>query len=213
MLENLSGEEIKNQFKSNKKLKLVTFIVGGAAVIALGYFVYLQMFWNPANEESKDKYWPGLNAAAADSTDLALELLKPVKTKYDGKIGGEIAQFVYARQLMAKGEYQLAIEDLEGVDVEDTYISVMAIGLKADCLSEMEKYEEAANLYLEAADMKDNDYLTPTYLKKAGLCAEQLKDFKMATECYQRIKDNYLDFARTNSIDKYLARASSQETK
>lgn len=213
MLENLSGQEIKNQFKTNKTLRLTTFIVGGIAVVALGYFVYLQFVWNPGNEESKDKYWPGLNLAVADSTDAALAELKPIKERYDGKIGGEIAQFVYARQLMNKGEWQKAIEDLEGVDVEDTYVSIMAIGLKADCLSELEKYEEAANLYLEAADMADNDLTTPTYLKKAGLCAEQLKDFTMAAECYKRIKDEYLDFARTNSIDKYYARANSQGTK
>lgn len=210
MLENISGEEIKNQFKSNKKLRLITFAIGGVAVLALGYFVYLQFVWYPANEESKDKYWPGLNMAVADSTDAALELLKPVKEKYDGKIGGEIAQFVYARQLMSKGEFQKAIDDLDGVDVEDTYVSIMAIGLKADCLSELKKYEEAANLYMEAAEMADNDLTTPTYLKKAGLCAEQLKDFKKAADCYQRIKDDYLEFARKSSIDKYLARASSQ---
>lgn len=213
MLENISGEEIKNQFKTNKKLRLTTFIIGGVAVLALGYFLFLQFHWEPTNEESKDKYWPGLNFAVADSTDAALASLKPVKENYDGYIGGEIAQFVYARQLMNKGEFQKAIEDLEGVDVEDTYISIYAIGLKADCLSELKKYEEAANLYLEVADMADNDLTTPTYLKKAGLCAEELKDFKMATKCYERIKDEYVDFARTNSIEKYLARAKSQNIK
>ena len=140
MLENLSGEELKNQFKTNKKLRLATVIIGGAAVIALGYFLYLQFIWNPTNEESKDKYWPGLNLAVADSTDAALAALKPIKEKYDGYIGGEIAQFVYARQLMNKGEFKKAIEDIEGVDVEDTYVALMAIGLKADCLSEMGKY-------------------------------------------------------------------------
>jgi tetratricopeptide (TPR) repeat protein len=213
MLEDITGEEIKNQFKSNKKLRLITMIVGAAVVLALGYFVYLQFVWYPANEESKDKYWQGLNLAAADSTDAALDELKPIKDKYDGKIGGEIAQFVYARQLMNKGEFKKAIEDLEGVDVEDTYISIMAIGLRADCYSEMKKYEEAANLYMEAADMADNDLTTPTYLKKAGLCAEELKDFKKAGECYQRIVDDYSEFSRTNQIERYLARANSTKTK
>ncbi|NRA12478.1 MAG: hypothetical protein HRT57_11045 [Crocinitomicaceae bacterium] len=213
MLENLSGEELKNQFKTNKKLRLATVIIGGAAVIALGYFLYLQFIWYPTNEESKDKYWPGLNLAVADSTDAALAALKPIKEKYDGYIGGEIAQFVYARQLMNKGEFKKAIEDIEGVDVEDTYVALMAIGLKADCLSEMGKYTEAANLYLEVANTIDNDFTTPYYLKKAGLCAEKVKDFKMAAKCYKRIKDDYSQFAASNSIDIFYARAKSQKTK
>ena len=45
--------------------------------------------WKPDNEKSKDAYWIGLNYASQDSTDLAIDALKPVVKKYDGKIGGE----------------------------------------------------------------------------------------------------------------------------
>ena len=50
MLENITGEELKNQFKTNKKLRLITLIVGSAALLALGYFIYLQFVWTPKNE-------------------------------------------------------------------------------------------------------------------------------------------------------------------
>jgi predicted negative regulator of RcsB-dependent stress response len=213
MLENITGEEIKSQFKSNKKLRLITFAVGGLLVLVLGYFLYLQFIWSPANEKSKDQYWIGLNYAAKDSTEVALDELRKTKNNYDGKIGGEIAQFAYARQLMNEGEFNKAIDELEGVDVEDTYVRVMAIGLQGDCLSELEKYADAANKYLEAADMSDNDFTTPTYLKKAGLCAEEVNDYEMAATCYQRIKDDYSQFANQNQIERYLARAESQTAK
>ena len=74
----------------------------------------------------------------------------------------------------------------------------------------MEKYTEAANLYLEVANTIDNDFTTPFYLKKAALCAEEVKDFKMAAKSYKRIKDMYPQFANSNSIDKFYARAKSQ---
>jgi len=212
MLEDITGQELKNQFKTNKKLRLITMIVGGAAVIALGYFVYLQFVWYPTNDESKEKYYHGLNLAAADSTDAALAELKPVKEKYDGYIGGEVAQFAYARQLMNKGEFKKAIEDLEGVEVEDSYVSVMSIGLRGDCNSELKKYDAAYTLYMEAAEKSDNDLTTPMYLQKAGLCAEQLKNFDKATDCYQRIVDDYSEFSRTNQVERYLARAKNQTT-
>lgn len=212
MLEDISGQQIKDQFKNNKKLRMTTMIVGGILVVLLGFFVYRQFIWKPANEDSKNAYWESLNYAVADSTDVALDGMQAVVKKYDGKIGGEIAQFSLARQLMEKGEYKKAITELENVEVNDTYIKIMAIGLQADCHSEMEDYEKAANMYLEAADMSDNEFTTPIYLLKAGLCAEEIKNFDKAVECYERIKDNYTAFHAQKQIDKYLARARSKTT-
>jgi len=213
MLEDISGEKIKEQFKSNNKLRLITIVVGGVIVIVLGYFAYLQFMWKPDNDKSKDSYWAGLNYATADSTDLAIDELEAQVKKFDGKVGGEVAQFVLARQYMAKGKFKDALKELENVDLSDAYVSVMAKGLRADCHSEMKAYEKAANLYLEAADDSDNEFTTPMYLMKAGLCAEEIKDFTMATECYERIRDNYSSFASQKAIDKYVARAKNKTTK
>lgn len=213
MLENISPEFLKDQFKSNKKLRLTTYIVGGLAIAVLGYFAYRQFIWNPANEKSKDNYYVGLNYAAKDSTDLAIDELNAHVKKYDGKVGGEVAQFVYARQLMNKKEFKKALAELESVKVNDTYVAAMSIGLQADCYSEMSKYEDAANLYLEAAEVNKNELTTPMYLKKAGLCAEELKDFAKATECYERIRDEYPAYASQIAIEKYIERAKNKTTK
>lgn len=213
MLEDISGEKIKEQFKSNNKLRLITMIVGGVIVIVLGYFAYVQFMWNPDNDKSKDSYWAGLNYATADSTDMAIDELESQVKKFDGKIGGEVSQFVLARQLMAKGEFKSALSELEGVKLTDAYLSIMSQGLRADCHSELKEYEKAANLYLEAADASDNEFTAPMYLMKAGLCAEEIKDFTMATECYERIRDNYTSFASQKAIDKYIARAKNKKTK
>ena len=213
MLENFSVQELKKKFESNKNARLVSYIGGGILVLVIGYFAYVQFFWKPANEKSKDAYWVGLNYAAADSTDAAIEELKPIVKKYDGKIGGENAQFILARQYMVKGLFKKAITELESVDVEDTYISSMAVGLQGDCQSELKNYEKAGTLYLEAAGINENEMTTPMYLMKAGLCAEKVKDFEKAVECYTTIKDDYSSFASQKGIEKYIARASNKTTK
>lgn len=211
MIEDISAEGIKREFKNNKNLRLTTYIVGGLIVITLGYFAYLQFMWTPANEESKQKNYIGLNYATADSTDLAIDELRAQVNKYDGKIGGEVSQFVLARQLMTKGEFENAIKELEGVKVKDTYVAAMAVGLQGDCRSELKQYEEAANLYLEAAEINTNDMTTPMYLMKAGLCAEEIKDFETATTCYERIRDEFAAFASSKAIEKYIARAKNKK--
>lgn len=213
MLENFSVQELKKKFESNKNARLVSYIGGGILVLVIGYFAYVQFLWKPANEKSKDAYWVGLNYAAADSTDAAIEELKPIVKKYDGKIGGENAQFILARQYMVKGLFKKAITELESVDVTDTYVSSMAVGLQGDCQSELKDYEKAGTLYLEAAGINENEMTTPMYLMKAGLCAEKVKDFEKAVECYTTIKDDYASFASQKGIEKYIARASNKTTK
>lgn len=213
MLENLSPQEFKNQFKTNKNLRMISMGVGAIVVLILGYFLYKQFIWNPANEKSKDAYYEGLNYAAKDSTNQAIDKLKPVVSKYDGKQGGELAQFVLARQYMAKGEFTKALTELEGVSVNDTYVAIYTLGLQGDCYSEMKKYNEAIDMYVAAADKVDNEKTTPEYLFKAALCAEEVKDFNKATDFYTRIKENYLGYSSQKSIDKYIARVKNKTTK
>lgn len=213
MLEKFSIQELKNKFNTNKNVKIMTYAVGGVLVLVIGYFAYRQFIFNPSNEKSKDADWVGLNYAAKDSTDLAIEELSTVVKNYDGKIGGERAQFVLARQYMAKGEFKKALTELEGVELNDTYVAAMAIGLQADCHSEMKDFEKAGTLYLKAADVNENEFTSPMYLYKAGLCAEKVKDFEKAVSSYTRIKDDYPTYSSQKAIEKYIARASSKIVK
>lgn len=211
MLENISIKDFKGQLQTNKGLRFATYGVGSILGLMVLYFAYRQFIWKPSNEKSKESYYRGLNLAVKDSTDAAINELEPVVKKFDGKQGGEVAQFVLARQYMAKGEFKKAIESLEDVDIKDTYVSVYKVGLQGDCYSELGKYKEALELYLEAADLNENELTTPTFLFKAALVAEELKNYEEATELYTRIKSNFLNFSNAKSIDKYIARAKNRK--
>lgn len=210
MLESLSGKDFKSQFKENKTLRLVTISVAAVVAITLGYFAYYKFIFQPKDEKSRDSYWIGLNYASQDSTDLAIDYLSKAKRDFDGKKGGENAQFVLARQYMNKGEFKKALTELEGVDVSDTYVAVYTLGLQGDCQSELKQYKEAKELYIDAADKDDNEKTSPEFLFKAALCAEELKDNKSAEELYTRIKENYVMFSNQKSIDKYIARVKNK---
>jgi len=210
MLDNFSFKDFKSQLQHNAKLRIATYGVGSILVVLLGYFAYRQFIWNPSNEKSKDAYWVGLNLAAKDSTDAAINELEPVVKKYDGKKGGEIAQFILARQYMAKGEFQKALDNLKDVKVSDTYVSIFKLGLQGDCYSELKQYEKAVDLYIEAAELNENEKTSPEYFFKAGLVAEKMKDFEKATELYTRIKSNFVNFSNIKSIDKYIARSKNK---
>jgi len=211
MLENINSETIKSQFKTNKKLRLITFAVVGILLLVIGFFLYRQFISKPKEVKSQDAYWAGMNFAGKDSTDAAINELASTVKKFDGYTGGENAQFMLGRQYMNKGEYKKAIETLEGVKVSDSYVTAMAIGLQGDCYSELGKYKEAVEKYVEASEINKNDFTTPMYLFKAGMNAEELKDFEAATGFYQTIKDDYIAYAQKKTIDKYIARAGSKK--
>jgi tetratricopeptide (TPR) repeat protein len=203
----------KQQFSENPTLKKITIIVGVALVLIVGWIVYYQLVSVPNTVKSNDSYYEGLNLAEKDSTDAAIEQLQSQVKKYDGYQGGEVAQYVLGRQYMNKGEFKKALKELDDVDLEDTYNSVLCVGLRGDCHSELNQFKDALELYEEAANMDDNDFTTPMFLFKAAGVAEELKNFEKATELYEKIRDNYPVFGNQKHIDRYIARVSNVKAK
>jgi len=210
MIEQLSFDDLKNKFNQNKKFKIGTYVVAGLLAAIILYFSYRQFIWGPANEKSNDGWWVALNYISKDSTDQAIRVLEPFVKNNDGKTGGEIGQFLLGKQYMKKGKFVAALNMLEGVSLNDTYVSTMSIGLQADCHSQLKHYDKALELYLAAADKEENEFTSPMYLFKAGLHAEKLNKKEDALSYYQRIKDDFPNYASTKTIERYIARCSTK---
>ncbi len=224
MSENFSLDDFKQKFKNNKKFKILTIIGGSILVTLLLFFAYRQFIWLPANEKSKDSYYVALNhivneqnkQAPLDSNAKKIDPIKMLQSnvkKYDGKIGGEVNKFLLARQYMDKGKYKEAIVLLEDIDVDDTYMSAMAVGLQGDCYSEMKKYKKAIELYEEASKINDNQFTSPMYLFKAGLNSEKIKKYEKANAYYNEIAFNYpySYLTQQKDMEKYKARSTNKK--
>ena len=157
MIDQLSFDDLKNKFNQNKNFKIGTYVVGGLLVAIILYFSYRQFIWGPANEKSNDGWWVALNYISKDSTDQAIRVLEPFVKNNDGKTGGEIGQYLLGKQYMKKGNYVAALKMLEDVNLNDTYVSTMSLGLQADCHSQMKHYDQALELYVSAANKEEND--------------------------------------------------------
>jgi TolA-binding protein len=222
MTENFSLEDLKQKYKNSKSFRLSSIAIGTLALIVIGYLGYRQFMWKPANEKSKESYFIALNAITNEDSNIAMDTSKagaktdPIKKlqksvkKYDGKIGGEVSKYLLASQYMRKGKYKEALTLLENVSVEDTYVSVEVIGLQGDCQSELNKFEEAYELYKTAANMNANNFTSPMYLFKAGLVAEQLKKYDLAKAHFETIAVQYPKsfYAKEKNLEAYIARNS-----
>ncbi len=210
---NWNWDAIKAKFKESKRFQIIVYIVGGSLALVIGILGYRQLMWMPADEKANDGWWSALNYIEKDSTDQAIKLLVPFVNKYDGHTGGEIGQFLLGSQYMKKGEFRKALNELESVSLNDTYVSVMSVGLQGDCQSELKKYELAMEKYEDAAEMDENDFTTPMFLFKAGLNAEAAGKIEEAVGFYTKIQDEYADFGNQKTIEKYIARVSSVKSK
>ena len=222
MTENFSLEDLKQKYKNSKSFRLSSIAIGTLSLIVIGYLGYRQFIWKPANEKSKESYFIALNAITNEDSNIAMDTSKagaktdPIKKlqksvkKYDGKIGGEVSKYLLASQYMRKGKYKEALTLLENVSVEDTYVSVEVIGLQGDCQSELNKFEEAYELYKTAANMNANNFTSPMYLFKAGLVAEQLKKYDLAKAHFETIAVQYPKsfYAKEKNLEAYIARNS-----
>jgi predicted negative regulator of RcsB-dependent stress response len=204
-------EQLIEKAKNSKTFKMVSYAVGAIAVLVLAWFLYQQFVFKPANEKSKTAYWRAMVYLENDEPDNALAEFERVAKKYDGKVGGEISQYMAGRLYMDKGEFKKALKLLEKAKLKDLYLGTMVIGLQGDCHSELGDFKKAVKLYEKAAKRKANEFTTPMYLMKAALIHEmKLNNFEDAVEIYKSIEMDYYEYFKTNNVEKYLERVANK---
>ena len=203
--------ELLNKAKESKTLKIASIVVGGIALLAIVWFSYKQFIFGPANEKSKTAYWRAMVFLENEEPEKALEEFVRVAKQFDGKIGGEISQYMAGRLYMDQGEFKTALNYLSKAKVNDLYVATLIIGLQGDCHAELGDFKKAADMYEKAAKRKPNEFTTPMFLMKAALIHEmKLNNFKEAEKMYKRIELEYFEYFRTNNIEKYLERAANK---
>ena len=81
----------------------------------------------------------------------------------------------------------------------------MAKGALGDAYMELKQVDKAVALYMEAADMKKNEFTSPMLLMKAAWAYEDLGNLDKALTCYKRVKEEYPRSAEARDIDKYIS--------
>ena len=154
-----------------------------------------------------------------DSLDLALNGdaakfmgMIELADEYSGTKVGERAAYFAGRILLQKGKYDEALDYLEDVNMEDEIMAAQVITLQGDCLSELEKYEDAGDRYMKAAEHRSNNLSTPYALLKAGIAYEEAKSYDDAYNAYELIFNDYSTSKQAQNIELRMARAKAKLT-
>ena len=120
-----------------------------------------------------------------------------------GNLANLYAGLCYAHM----GDAQQAANYLEKFDgAGDAMVSPAALGALADVKATLEQLDEAAALFVKAAEKADNNTLSPKFLIKAGEIYESQGKKEEALKLYEQIKAKYANSAENRNIDAYIER-------
>ena len=206
-----------------KHQKSIFIGLGVVALIILGYLAYNSYILEPKEKEAADELaFPKQYFEQAQTTNpvVADSLYTLAINGANGKYGlidivenygntkaGNLAKYMIGISYLETGDYEQAIEYLNKFKSDDEILSALAKGNIGDAFSEINQPEDALKYYIEAAEIRDNEFTTPLYLFKAGSVAMDLGKYDKALKLFKRIKDNYPKSDEARDIDIYIQKA------
>ncbi len=198
-----------------KNQKILTIIVGVIIVAILIFFGYKRFVLIPKEKAAHTAMFTAQYYFDKDSLDLALfgdgesYGFIDIVDDYGSTKSGNLAKYYTGICYLNKGDYEEAITYLKKFGSDDEIVSGMALGAIGDAYMQLGDYDEAVGYYLDAADKKENEFISPPFLLKAGWTYEILEKWEKALKTYERIKKEYPKAREARDIDKYIAKAKA----
>ena len=109
---------------------------------------------------------------------------------------------------MRLADYNNAIAHLKEFNSTDEILGALAYGNIGDAYLQQKNNNEALNYYIKAFEYSNNDFVTPLYLKKAGIAATLQGKTADALKYYERIKNDYPNSEQARTIDILIGKIS-----
>lgn len=209
--ESLTKAEMYVEENKNNLMTIVLAIVIGFS----GFFAYDRFYVQPKeNNAATEMYNAESNFGqskfqeALDGDEQFAGFLEIIDS-YGGTKAANLAEYYAGICYLRLGDAESAIEHLDNFSSDDEILAPLAKAAIGDAFSELGQNEEALNYYINAAELRTNDFTTPIFLMKAGNAAYTLGDYDNALELYTRIKNEFESSKEGQKIDKYIARVTA----
>jgi len=147
-------------------------------------------------------YQKALNGDSASFKGF-LSVAKEYSSTKAGNLANLYAGLCYAN-LDKWQEAASFLEKFEGAD--DAMISPAAVGALGNAYAHLNQLDRAVSSLRKAAEMADNNSLSPTFLIQAGEILESQGNKAEALKLYQQVKDKYFNSMQYQTIDAYIER-------
>lgn len=202
--------------EKNRKQLLIG--LGVVVLVACAIFAYTTLVSEPREYKASSEMFVAEQMFAADSFAVALngsEFAKgfiDIANDYSSSSVGNTANHYAGVCYIKLGDFENAITYLEKYNKVDgiaaEIVNAQNLGLQGDANVQLNELSLALNKFEDAANISNNDFTTPMYLKKAGIVAEKLDQKEKALELYTAVKNQYPTSLEGRDIDKYIGRVS-----
>ncbi len=201
------------RFIENNK-KNITYGIIAIAVIIGAIMAYSHLYQIPKNKNAAVAIFKGEQYFQKDSFNLALngngfdyDGFEQIIKQYGGTKSGNLAKAYAGICCYKTGDMESAIKHLKSFKSDDDNISPAIVGLIGDCYVESGDVKQGISYFEKAASKANNDFLSPIYLKKAGIAYESLQQYDNAVKAYTAIKEKHAASMEAMDIEKYIVRA------
>jgi len=134
--------------------------------------------------------------------------LKKIVEEYGGTENGESAKIFLANSYSFLGNYEEALKYYEDYSGSIDYFKAAAIAGRAGYHASKNEYEEAADLYLDAASVTEINAQNSEYLLSAGINLLKAGNKEDAKKLFETIKEKYSTTLAGREIGQYLGRVN-----
>jgi tetratricopeptide (TPR) repeat protein len=202
-----------------KYQQIILIVVGVIIVVVLGFFGFRRFYLGPKEKEAQSQMFMAEKYFEQDSLKKALNGdgqylgFLAIIDEYGMTKSANLSHYYAGICYLKLGQFELALEQLNKFSTSDKLVGPMAKGAMGDANMELKQVEKAAGLYLEAAEMKKNDFTSPLFMMKSAMAYEELGKFDKSLGIYKRIKEEYPRSNEGREIDKYISYAEGMVKK
>ena len=201
------------KFQKPVLVVVAVIVIGGG-----GWYAYNEYIVKPKEEKASDAMFKAQQYFSMDSSNLVLngdgqnKGVLYVINNFGGTKAANLCKYYAGVSYLKTGDFNKAVTYLKDFSTDAKQIQLMAYGCLGDAYSELNKKEEAIELYKKAANTFDKDESNSAeYLFRAALLEESTGKTKEALELYKELKDKFPKTDKGFQADKYIYRLSIEK--
>ncbi|MCB9195645.1 MAG: tetratricopeptide repeat protein [Flavobacteriales bacterium] len=182
--------------------KIIGAVVGGVALIFLGWYGYQKWFVQPENVRTAGNiYQPESHLVDDQNWDMAIKGdtamgtyagFEALSKQFDGYDGGNIATYDLGVAYLNSGDAANALKAFQNVDFDDENLATMTLGAMGDASMNLGKYEDAVDYYTQAYNRRPkNEMSAPLYMMKLANTYELQGKYGEAEKMYKDLIANF----------------------
>lgn len=206
-----SYAKVQQTYLENKN----TIIGAAIAVIVIiglsfGYYYYSQSQETRAQElmgVAETYFLNGNYEAALSGSEQEFTVgFEQIINNYSGTKAGNLARYYAAVSEYKLGNTEQALEYMREFEVPEGIMGVAPLSFKAVLLTETGSHQEAADTYVQAAELDENDATTPYNYLEAASAYNDAGNSDQARNYAQKVVDEYPNSPQVPEAERLLGR-------